>query len=404
VPDPDVIDIQWLTPDGAGGAPRPRGGTVRIPGAIPGDRIRYAVDSCFKRSVIGELLEVVRPSPLRRAPPCPDDTRCGGCDLSAMEPDGRREALARVVQRALGLHQPPPVTPSPRQVAHRARIALAIEESRIGYRAARSHTLVEVGTCGIARPEVQRALSRVRAWASRGTADGLTRVELRSDGARIVYSFASEGPVPRAAREPLTDLGDVALDGRPLHGDCCLRLRVAGLELHAGPTAFYQVNLEVNALLVDHVLTLADAVAPERVVDLYAGIGNLTLPLAARGWPVTAVELSGAAVADLRTAAAEAGLAVEARAGDVARTDLTRFAYDLAVLDPPRKGAGPVIDQVLATRPRQVIYVSCNPVAAGRDARRAARHGYQVDGVRCFDMFPDTHHLETVVSLRRRSR
>ncbi|MCA9495269.1 MAG: class I SAM-dependent RNA methyltransferase, partial [Myxococcales bacterium] len=134
-----------------------------------------------------------------------------------------------------------------------------------------------------------------------------------------------------------------------------------------------------------------------RVLDLYAGIGNLSLPLAARGLPVIAVEAPGPGSEDLRRNAA--GLPAEVHARPVERFDASRSPFDALVLDPPRAGAPGVLPKVTLLRPRVIVLVSCFAASAARDL--AELKGYRAVSVRCFDLFPDTHHVETVVVLER---
>lgn len=377
------IEIGWLLPDGRGGG-RDEHGIVRLEGALPGDVVLTDGERVVERRVA---------SPDRRAPACPHADRCGGCDLAELRPEARVEALRRTVAHALRLDPPPEWVPSPRPTGHRARIKLAIEGGRVGYRPPRSHDLVPVDTCLVARDEVRAALDRLRACT---LPDGLDGVEIRSDGERAVYAFTASGRVDATA---LAGLGDVALDGRAVAGEPTLTLRVGGLSLRASPRSFYQVNLEINEALVGHVRDVVLGMRPERVLDLYCGVGNLSLPIADAGVPVTAVELEGQAIADLR--ASRGDRPVDAVASAVERYDPTRAAFDVVVLDPPRAGAPGVVGRLLRQRPRALVYVSCHLPSAVRDLKDALRAGYALTSVRCFDMFPDTHHFETVLVLVR---
>lgn len=393
--------ITWLNPDGSGGALDDAHRALTVPGTVPGDHVRWRELRVQKRRVVGELEAILTPSADRRTPSCPWDADCGGCDLSAFAPGARTAALAGVVARTLRLDDPPEVVPSPRATGHRARVKLSLMDGKAGYRAARSHDLVEIGHCAVARPEIGDAIAVLRTWLADGH-EGLTEVELRSDGTRVVYAFGSQGKVPRDTRERLATLGDVAVDGRTLYGDPVLVLDVLGLPLRVGPRAFYQVNLELNVQLVAYVRDQVLAAAPERVIDLYSGIGNLGLPIAAAGVPVLAVERDGQALGDLRETAVQLGLTqIRALAVDAAKFDPSREAFDVVVLDPPRAGSGEVLSRVLRNRPRRVVYVACNIVAVRPEIQRAIKEGYRVSAVRCFDLFPDTHHLEAVITLDR---
>lgn len=392
-----VTEIEWLFPDGDGGAPH-ENGVVRLPGTIPGDVVSWHMTKSQGRTVTGAVDAVERPSPHRVPAVCAWDATCGGCDLSMFAADPRRVALANIAQRAFSLPTPPPLVASP-DGGQRARISLSLAGGQVGYRGNRSHDLVTPETCRIARPEVDAALGVLREWLAVHPSEGLSRVELRSDGERVAYAFNSEGSVPRAVRDELVSLGDVALDGRTLHGDAIRWLTVAGLRLRASPKSFYQVNLAINELLVAHVVSLVKGFRAERVLDLYSGIGNLSVPIAAQKVPVIAVEREGQATADLRVNMGK--FPVKVFEHDVEKFDTSRDAFDVAVLDPPRAGAPGVLPKVLQSRPRALIYVACDVVNAARDLKVAQAAGFRITDVRCFEMFPETRHFETVIALAR---
>lgn len=392
--------ITWLHADGAGGGLDERRRVVRAPGALPGDRIDAEVLQEDARSVTLGPPTLIEPSPDRRDAPCPVSARCGGCDLDALEPGARARSLATMVQRAWDHPTAPTWVASPRATGHRARIKLAVENGAVGYRAKHSHTLVPVDVCGIARPELHPALVTLRQIVAEHPHLPVTAVELRTDGEKVVAAAQSSGKWRAEDMAALAPLGHVAVDGKRVHGDPTLRLSSSAGPLAAGPASFFQVNLEANALLVDHVRARVREARAERALDLYAGIGNLGLPLAADGVPVVAVEIPGSSADDLRRNAA-AYPRVKVVALDASRFDPAREAFDVAVLDPPRAGAGDVLDRVLRNRPRRVVLVSCDPLAGARDARRARKAGYRVTDLTCFDLFPDTHHVEVVTVLDR---
>jgi 23S rRNA (uracil1939-C5)-methyltransferase len=188
-----------------------------------------------------------------------------------------------------------------------------------------------------------------------------------------------------------------------LFGDPVLTLTSQGLPLRASPAVFYQVNLEVNALLVNYVCDQVRQLNPTRVLDLFSGLGNFGLPLAQSGIDVIAVEQPGRAIEDCRysVAAASLGSRVQIMAMNVKRFDPTRSFFDVAIVDPPRAGTLGGLSKLLLNRPTDIFYVSCHLGAAAKEIRAAQQVGYQIAAVRCFDMFPNTHHFETVVHLKR---
>lgn len=297
---------------------------------------------------------------------------------------------------------------SPRAAGYRARIDLRPDgDGVLGQSLPGSHTHVPLRAVHLARPELNAALQALPPLP------GLGQVSLRSDGASVVLSAWSPRKgrgartrrnrgAPRAVLDRLRaveGVAGVALDGRRVKGDCTTRLTVGGVAHALSPATFYQVNLEVNALLVERVGALVAEVEPAVLLDLYSGAGNLSLPLARAGTRCVLIEQGRSSVADAKRAAA--GLPAEVRAGDAGAFQAGDAFFDVALLDPPRAGAPGLMPALLVTRPKAVLYVSCNPKALARDLRPALAAGYTLDRVELFDMFPQTPHMEALVRLRR---
>ena len=262
--------------------------------------------------------------------------------------------------------------PSPRPLGYRARVALGVQDGRVGFRRGRSHELVPVTHCDVARPELQLRLAELA-----GEQVHAQRVELRTDGERVVE----------------------LRDGRPV-GRGELSLSVGELRFRVSPTSFFQVNLEANELLVAELHRVVRELAPERLLDLFAGIGNLTLGLADEV-PVTLVESAEAALEDARATAGAHGLSIETRTADARRWQPGDDIFDVVVLDPPRAGAKGLLGRLAVQRPRAIVYVSCGLDSLARDLKEARRAGYRLSRVVAYDLFPFTHHVESLVVLER---
>lgn len=329
---------------------------------------------------------------------CPIRGQCGGCPSLDEPLSQQRERKLDLLRRGLG-REPDGFVASPRPLGYRARVTFTVgADGALGYQAAGSHAQVPVARCAVARDEINAALELLRAQAP--DLRPISRLELRSDGARVVLSAESSHEAPARgllSRLPLAS----ALNGRTVQGDPGLTLTVGGVTHQIGPRSFYQVNLEVNALLVEAVRDAVLARAPGHVLDLYAGIGNLSLPLAARGVPVTLVESDPAALRDARATLKRCGLQAELRQQDAARLRAGELFFDVAILDPPRAGAPGLIDKLLLTRPRAIVVVSCNPYTLSRDVSPAIKAGYRIEQLVAFDMFPHTPHVETLCVLGR---
>ena len=294
------------------------------------------------------------------------------------------QAIKRLEQAVRA--RPDGLLESPRQQGYRARITLSVgRDGAVGYHRPRSHDVVPLDHDPLARPEINDALGRL-------TVRGARRFELRSDGERVVANTIGPGHL-----EGL----DWARDGKPVHGDPTLSLTVAGIEHRVSPRSFYQVNLEVNELLVQTVLDEVLQREPQHVLDLFSGIGNLSLPLAARGIPCTLIENAGSSARDARHTARRLDLPATIQTGDAHRFQPGSVAFDVAVLDPPRSGAAGAMKAVLVTRPRALVLVSCNPRTLGRDLRFATSAGYRLSRLTAVDMFPGTDHVEALAVLDR---
>jgi 23S rRNA (uracil1939-C5)-methyltransferase len=302
---------------------------------------------------------------------------------------------------------------SPRASGYRARISLRTDrEGRLGFTRPGTHDFVPAAHAPLARDRINAVLPALPPLR------GLGSLELRTDDERVVLSAWSprKGKGARNRRNrgasgetraqlkalvgAIPGLDGVALDGGALAGSALLHPEVRGVRLHVGPASFFQVNLEVNATLVAAVVEHVAAAEPAGILDLYSGVGNLSLPMAREtGAPVTLIESHPQATADARKAARAAGITVDARAANADRYQAGDAFFDVAVLDPPRAGAKGVLAQLVVTRPRRIVYVSCHAHALARDVREATRAGYRIRHLAVFDMFPQTPHVETLCVL-----
>jgi 23S rRNA (uracil1939-C5)-methyltransferase len=395
------------------------GGQVFVAGTAPGERVRVRVDPRGGRFARGALVSVLEPSEERVAPPCPQVDRCGGCDLMHLSPRARLELQRRHAEKLLaGLgpadravpieqHRPAP------ELAYRSRARLSIEggrrAARVGYRAGRSHGLVPIETCPVLRAELAGTPATLAALLADSTGRGQARIALgnerqpvgsiRWEGVLAAAVFGRAADLvasgrwsgielwPEGAREPAR-YGDP----RPVvpgPGDRTLAMAAGG---------FAQPSDEGGAALAGHVATLLEP--SDAVVELFAGSGTLSAAIADRVGKLVAVESDPGAVAALR-----ANLAPYESVTRVVLADANAYriprSTTAVVLDPPRAGAREAVGNVIAARPRRVVYVSCHAAALARDLEVLIQGGHAIDRVDLFDLFPQTHHVEIVVQLSR---
>ncbi|MFH1057326.1 MAG: TRAM domain-containing protein [Pseudomonadota bacterium] len=428
-PDPLVTTefeavITDLAAGGKGVARLTDGRVVFVAGALTGERVSARITRAKRDYAEAETLGVLEPSPERVAPACPLYGDCGGCDLMHLACESQVQAKAAWVTRALRRMDGLPalaLRPSPLAWGYRNRVRLQVDErGRVGFFAKESHRLVPVAQCPVASPGVNRVLpglSEVLAgpqWAGR-----VEWAEVMAGGADepallcLGWAGDSEPPDPApilaatgaAGLRWATDEGLEPWPLRPENG--LVYYQQEGLDLHAFPGLFSQVNWAANQHLVAAVMAAAQGLEPGAALDLYAGGGNFTLPLLAAGWRVTAVEGQQEACQAGYLQALWAGLAdgmrVRAEAAETALEALVQAdtGFDLVVLDPPRSGAKGLMGLIAGLAPRRVAYVSCHPAALGRDASALAAAGYRPNQLTVLDLFPHTGHVEAVLVLER---
>ncbi len=414
----DVLAVERLTFGFDALAHRDRQ-VVFVPYGAPGDRVVAEPVERHAQFVRARIVEVAEPGPARVLPGCRYFPTCGGCQWQHVAPPAQRDAKAAIVAeqlaRTAGVRDAEVLpTLAARDWQYRARITLVVEGRRAGYHRARSHHLLEVEDCPIADPVLSAHLDAARDWV------GALRVPLRrvslavAPGGVVLKAIASALPgthdlevtTELLARMPTVRgavLADARADRRLVAGDP--RVRVAlepGLDLEVPADVFTQVNPDANRLLVASVIALGRFAPGERVLDLYAGAGNFTLPIARRGACVVGVERNPVAAAAGPRNALRLGLGGVAFETGAVHDALARRApgsVDAVVLDPPRAGAADAIAALVALRSRRIVYVSCDPATLARDVRLLAAHGYRVARVQPIDLFPQTFHVETVTSL-----
>jgi 23S rRNA (uracil1939-C5)-methyltransferase len=382
------VRVERILPGGVGLA-HAEGQTVFVSLAAPGDLARVRVESTRGRAAFASIIEVLEPSGVRAEPPCPYFGRCGGCDFQQLTYDAQLAAKAEIVRDCLRrvAHAEPPaeieVVPSPEVWRYRSRARWQHDALRrhLGYYERGSHRVCDVADCPVAAPPVAGRLARLRGMLAEGTLPQAAEFEAVAGDEGVALTPPVE---PEDGREQVR--------------------RIGGETYHFDAGCFFQINHALLAPLVEEGLR-GTAEGGETALDLYGGVGLFTLPLARRFRRVVAVEGNPAAAVYARRNLSDASL-TNARVETSAVGDwLARHAEDLGgadfiLLDPPRAGAEPeAVRGIISLKPAHVSYVSCDPATLARDLRRLLDAGYRLHSLRAFDMFPQTHHVETVVHL-----
>ena len=428
-------------------AREPGGRVVFVRHALPGERVRARITDTTAKFARAEAVEILQASPDRIEPPCPHarPDGCGGCDWQHATPQAQRRLKAEVIRQQLrriaGLDREITVEPLPGDsggLGWRTRIRLSVGPGgAAGLLKHRSHEVVEVGACPLAYPLVPvsgitgqrwQQVSSLEVTVSPGSGERAAIVTPAAGRRRAAGGGRAEATMPPAARAAavLAGLADTVLargrGGRltALRGRGYLHQHAAGRTWRVGPGTFWQVHPGAADTLTAAVLAALRPAAGDVALDLFCGAGLFAGALAEAvgpGGAVIGIESDRGAVRDARHNLRRLPWA-RIHHGDVAtvldrQTGLAGEA-GLAVLDPPRAGAGrAVIERLLGPGPgdrgaggretggrlRRVAYVSCDPATLARDIAVFGELGWQLAGLRAFDAFPMTHHVECVAAL-----
>ncbi|HET9134570.1 MAG TPA: hypothetical protein VFN90_09720 [Gemmatimonadales bacterium] len=404
-----VVTIRAIANGGDGVGTLEDGRTVFVPRTAVGDQVRLRDLKRGKSFARAHVAEVVVAGPGRVTPACPhyDGDRCGSCQLMHLDGATQRAAKARIVGDALrriGKLEvaDPDVVAAPHELGYRAKVTFTWDGTRLGYhRLGQAEQRFSVRRCLLAEPTLQ-ALHAALRTALRHLPRRGARVTLRSDatGDRHVIVRTEDGPAwtgGAALHEDLGARGEAAIIWWHPHGGA--PRVVAGSDNPWPATVFEQVHPAMGRMVRDAALEAAGDVAGRHAWDLYAGIGDTTRALVARGATVDSVEADRRAVA----LAEQLGPAGPVRlAAMVEQAVISLRPPDVVLTNPPREGMAAEACAVLAdSAATRLVYVSCDPATLARDLTRMA-HAWQLVAVQAFDQFPQTAHVECVATLERR--
>lgn len=431
--EPLELEIEKLSHDGRGIA-RHEGRVVFVDQALEGERVLARFTNLKGSFAEATTEQVLQASPLRVEPPCPHFTVCGGCALQHLDPAAQLEFKQEMVHEKLAhsvgaqsYQRLPLISSSTSGYRRKARLAVRHvgkkERVLVGFRERHSSFIADMDSCEVLHPRVAKLLPQLATLVqSLEVSRQLPQIEVaigdtlegRPDCALVFRHLA---PLVAADQQALLSFAqEHALDLylQPKGPDSVHKLYPAGtedrlwyrhpafdLELAFHPMDFTQVNATVNQEMVERAVNLLDPQPQERVLDLFCGLGNFTLPLARRCASVLGVEGVQEMVERGKENAQRNGIGN----ADFVCADLTQppeqhawlqAGFDKVLLDPPRSGAIEVLPAVVAARPQRIVYVSCNPATLARDAAWLAEHGYVLRAAGAMDMFPHTGHVEAM--------
>ncbi len=409
------------------------GRAVHIHGVLPNEKVLFTYTRRRRRFDVGVLTELLEPSPERVQPRCPHFGVCGGCSLQHQSPEAqiatKQQTLLQALQQT-GVEPaakllPPLLAESPWGYRRKARLGAkyVVKKGRVlvGFRERNSSFVADMNSCEVLHPKISRLIPSLTLLIGGLTIrDRLPQVEVAMGDERCILIFRHLEPLLTEDNMALLEFGerfDVGIytqaagpdSVQPLTGvkeDLSYRLPAQDLRIYFQPGDFTQVNSDLNRLMVDQALQLLDPQPTDRILDLFCGLGNFTLPMAKHCHAVVGVEGD----ANLVRRAQENARLNHIQNSSYYSQDLYMpddwswlpGRFDKALLDPPRSGALEVLDRLPALGVERIVYVSCNPLTLARDADQLVnQHAYRLQYAGVMDMFPHTTHVESIALFTR---
>lgn len=380
-------------------------GITFIKGALPGELVEVFVEEKKRDYSVGSVVEVVEPSPQRIEPPCQYFGVCGGCHLQFAAYPRQVEMKNNVVidcLRRLGgieAHLEPPLYAEPFGYRKRAQFKVS-RDGAVGFYKENTHEVVSIDSCPLMSGSINTALESLSG--------------LNLEGVKEIHMTEGEGVMALikgvSFDEPMADafmeagFSGVAFEDGTYRGEGpgYVLLDLNGLKYSVSPWSFLQSNWDLNRKMVSQLVDEIGEVSDHRILDLYAGAGNFSLPLAIEARETVAVEENESAIADgKRNAAANRITGFKYMSG-TAETAKIKGGFDILILDPPRAGLSKeALMRVVELSAPRLAYVSCNPSTLARDLKTLTEI-YAIDSIRVADMFPQTYHVESMAIMTKK--
>lgn len=419
-----ILEISALDAAGHGIARKPDGKVAFVEGALAGERVEAELRHARRKFDVARLVRVIDASAARREPKCPHFGACGGC--ATQHVDLRTQVAAKQRWLEDNLARIGKVTPEAMLAPilgeewgyrRRARLSARYVENRggamVGFRERRSTHVADMRSCDVLTPEVSALIVPLRELLNAlSIRERIPQIEVAVGDDAIVLVFRHLLSLSESDFLLLEDFGktykvhvwlqpagpETAKPFSPAESLLYYALPEFGVRIDFDPTEFTQVNAGVNRVLVSRALRLLDPQPDERVADLFCGLGNFSLPLAARGARVVGFEGSASLVERARENAAANGLVAQFEVMNLFEPNLSPFGpFKKLLLDPPREGAVELVKSLPDGWPRRILYVSCDPATLARDAGILVHtKNFRLAAAGVVNMFPHTAHVESI--------
>ncbi len=434
----EKIFIEKIVYGGLGMGRLSSGKIVLTEGALPQEELIVTIQQQKKNHLFGKIKEILVSHPKRVIPACPYK-KCGGCNLHHTDYQEQLAIKELILSDILQREDKKlaeeisfcrkPILASNKQFGYRQRIRLQIDKMRPGFRARSSHDCITINKCLLAEASLNKTLCQLlnieksKRLLAIGEELELLLDPKEQEVVAVLHAKRQPRPQEKAIASQLVEnipelnrfffvgkhfaiQGPFPEENRDRHLCYQYLLDKRQIEVEFEVGAFCQVNLKQNKKLIDTVVQFARIEPGEKVLDLYCGMGNFSLPLAAAGANVIGIEGQAAAIRSARRNARRAELPIQFEKMPVEsackKLVENRNTFDTLLIDPPRRGTPELSAHFFELTTKKLIYISCDPVTLARDLSRLKSKGFVVTGFQPVDMFPQTHHIECVVLLEKK--
>ena len=376
---------------------------ILIKGAIPGELVEVHIDERKRDYMLGTVTQVVEPSEFRVKPKCPVFGICGGCHLQFIDYEKqvnmKEEVLVDSLARIGGIEVQlsPSLTNAQWHYRHRAQFKIS-REGTIGFFRQSSRDMVLFESCPLMIDPINVLLQRIK---ENNLASGLKEIHLSiGDSAAALLRGGADPERSEAFRD--IGLSSIAVNDTLIEGSGTIMFDLNGLQYRVSPWTFFQAHWTLNLKVAEFIADLVAPLEKKKVLDLYAGAGNFSLPIARYAEEVLLVEENPFAVEDGARNLKLNGLKNCRFVRSSAEKYRIQKKFDIIILDPPRPGlTSEVVKKVLETPSDTIVYISCNPSTLARDLKKL-KTTYDLQSVQMIDFFPNTFHIEAAALLKRK--
>ncbi len=433
------VKIEKIVNGGYGLGRLNNGQIIFLHNSLEGETVQYRILEERKNMLFGAVDVIVTKNSARTTPPCPYYGKCGGCNLQHCSYDKQRQIKNSIITELLQSIPEPnlvirPILQSPQQLGYRQRIRLKNSIEKIGFLKFRSEEIVSIKSCLIAHPAINQVFGELL------TIREFDKLRIHTDEVELLFNPSTSmvscvfhyrrKPRPADNRsaeklvEEIEDLERVFFTGIgfSLTGPFSSKTnpntsRLFSQLIHPNSSStanqltwevggFCQVNLQQNVNLINYVLQKCGDVSTRTILDLFCGMGNFSIPLALSARSLLGIEGQGAAIRCAKKNSLTAELdnthfikgTIHQVCGQLTKENKQ---YDIIILDPPRQGIPGLTPLLASLTDKKILYISCDPATLCRDLADLCNHGFKLKEVQPVDMFPQTHHIETVAVLEK---